>query len=159
MKLIKLINMQECGALNCQCNEVTGQITIGGMVVTSEQCEQYAKNVGWLKWDKKTWEVIEKTNRFIRSIKSYIDDEQILNHTEITFQNSRRMNTEKYTDRIKLVNPNFDITIIYGAAEYGRGGQYEVYTASNNYNYPVHTCRTAKQLATYINSLNEEDDD
>lgn len=151
MKLNNLIQAQDCGALKVEVNNATGQVIVGGVPVSKEQCRGFVTALGWQSWDKADWEIIDKTNKFIRGIKNHIDNEAVLNTAEVTFQNRRRQNTEKYFDRIKMVSHLFDITILYGMP--GTGGTYAVYDASNRFSQPVFTCRTAKQLGEYINSL------
>lgn len=151
MKLANLVAAQECGALKVGENCSHNNIIVGGVSVTEAQCKGIVKTLGWIDWDKQAWEIIDKTNKFIRGIKNHIDNEAILSSTEVTFQNRRRQNTEKYFDRIKMVGPLFDITILYGM--HGTGGTYSVYDGSNGFSQPVFNCRTAKQLGEYINSL------
>lgn len=151
MKLSELIKAQSCGALNIGEGSNEHGIVVGGAGITLEQCRQMAGILGWLDYDKKPWEVIDKTAKFIRGIKNHITSEQVLGGTEVTFQNRRKQNTESYFDRIKMVNHKFDITILYGA--HGAGGTYAVFSGTNGFNQPVFNCRTSKQLGEYINTL------
>lgn len=150
MDLRTLVQAQECGALKTEVLN-NGLVKIGGVAVTPEQCMAMASTLGWVSYDKKPWEVIDKTNRFIRSIRNYVDNEGVINGTTVTFMNRRLTNTMKYFDRIKMVNPEFDITILYGMP--GTGGAYAVYDDSDGFRQPVFNCRSVKQLAEYLNDL------
>lgn len=149
MKLGELYEVQSAGALKIGSDCSNGNIVVGGSKLTADQCKQLVKALGWLNWDKPDWEVIDKTDKFIRGIKPYVTDEDILANTEVTFQNRRISDTLKYFDRIKMVGSDFDITILYRMP--GTGGTYAVYDDSDNFRKPQFTCRSAKQLGEYIN--------
>ena len=151
MKLNKLMEIQASGAIKVSVNDKTGVVSLGPYAVTNEQCQLIAKDLGWLSYDKKSWEVIDKTNKFIRSLRSNLTNETVINTAEVTFQNRRMTDTMKYFDRIKMVSPYFDITILYGMP--GVGGTYAVYDGSNGFRQPVFNCRTMKDLAEYIDEL------
>lgn len=111
--------------------------------------------LGWERYDAKPWEIIEKTNKFIRGIKSVLVDEAIVD-TDVTFRNFRRTNTERYYDRIKMISPDYDITIMYGMP--GLGGAYAIFDSSDGFRQPQYSCRSLKQVAEYINSMYTDDD-
>lgn len=152
MNLGQLLELHECGALNVDDTSNINLAVIGGMALTNEQCQIFAANLGWLKYDKPAYEIIDKTNKFIRGLKKNIKDIEVIANTQVTFQNSRRQNTEKYIDRIKLICPGkFDLTVLYGMP--GVGGVYGIYSAENNFLHPVLGCRNLKQVGEYISSL------
>lgn len=151
MQLTNLMELQAAGALKIDENCNASRIIVGGVQITPEQCRNICLMLGWTSWDKRDWEIIDKTNKFIKSLRANIDNEDAVAGVEVTFQNHRRTDTEKYYDRIKMVGPYYDITILYGMP--GTGGAYAIYDASNHWKFPVYTCRTAKQVAEYINDL------
>ena len=152
MKLENLIQAHVCGALNVKdvaFDRSSG--VVGGMQMSRAQCNEFVTALGWKTFDKDAFEIVDKTNKFIRSIAKYLTNDTVIYGTEVGFENHRRMNTEKYFDRIKMVNPRFDITILYGM--HGVGGAYAVYSAENNFIKPVFNCKTAKQLCEYLNEM------
>ena len=152
MKLESLIQAHVCGALNVgdvAYDRSTG--VVGNMQVSRAQCNDFVTALGWKTFDKDAFEIVDKTNKFIRSIAKHLDNDGVIYNTEVTFENHRRMNTEKYFDRIKMINPRFDITILYGMP--GVGGTYAVYSAENNFIKPVFNCKTVKQLCEFLNEL------
>ena len=151
MLLTDLMKLQAAGALKVDSNCTNSNIVIGGVRVSQEQCRNICRMLGWTSWDKQDWEVIDKTNKFIKSLRTYITKEDAVTGVDVTFQNHRRTDTEKYYDRIKMVGPYYDITILYGMP--GIGGAYAIYDESNNWRFPVFACRTAKQVAEYIDDL------
>lgn len=155
MKLSKLIEFQSSGAMKTQYDKVTGVIKLGGTPVSEEQCKNIVTMLGWERYDAKPWEIIEKTNKFIRGIKSVLVDEAIVD-TDVTFRNFRRTNTERYYDRIKMISPDYDITIMYGMP--GLGGAYAIFDSSDGFRQPQYSCRSIKQVAEYINSMYTDDD-
>lgn len=153
MTLGKLVQMQNVGALDIVRDNYTGAVSIAGKALTERDCKFIADAIGWMAADKEDWELIDKTNRFIRGIKRHIENEDVLKHTIIEFRNSRKQDTEKFVDRIKMVHSNgkYDLTVIYGLP--GSGGRYSVYSAVNGFTRPVYACGSAKLLGIYINNL------
>lgn len=152
MNLGQLLEMHKCGALDVDKSSDRNVAIIGGMELTDEQCRIYASNLGWLKYDKYAYEVIDKTNKFIRGLKNHIKGIDSIGHSIITFENTRMQGTEKYFDRIKLICPGvFDLTILYRMP--GIGGVYGIYSSENSFKHPVYSCRSLRQVGEYISSL------
>ncbi len=152
MNLGMLLELHECGALNVDANSNKDVAIVGGMTLNAEQCNAMAINLGWTRFDRYPHEIIDKTNKFIRGLKHNIKQDDVFDNTEISFQNTRRHNTEKTSDRIKMIYPGkFDITILYGVP--GMGGPYGIYSDVNNFNVPVKICRSLKQVGEYITEI------
>lgn len=149
-----LLELHECGALNVHPDSNREVAMVGGMQLNSQQCAMLASNLGWLRYEKYPHEIIDKTNKFIKGLKNNIRDDDVFDNTEVTFQNSRRQNTEKYTDRIKLIYPGkFDLTVLYGMP--GIGAPYGIYSDVDKFSRVVKTCRTLKQVGEYINEITQ----
>ena len=151
MKLKQLMDIQKSGALKVSSECTINNIVIGGVRVTLEQCRSMAQSLGWVEFDMPPWEIISKTNKFVNGLRANLKNEEIIENTEVVFQNRRRMETDKYFDRIKLVSPYFDLTVLYGMP--GLKGLYSVYDGSNGNRNPAYGFRSLKQLALYMNGL------
>lgn len=154
MELVTLLEIQKTGALNVHKVEGTSKVTVGGMELPEEKQKEIVKSLGWLEWAKKPYDIIEKTDKFAKVFNKYLTSEIILDGTTITFQNKRIQDTQKYFDRIKLINSDFDLTILYGMP--GTGGSYAVYDLESSFREPAFNCRSLKNLCEFLNTCYEE---
>lgn len=150
MQFNQLIEVQKSGALKSVVHD-DGTVTLGGVLLNQQQLAVFARKLGWLKWEMNTTEIIEKTNRFIRNTAKNITDDRIIMGTEVTFENSRLSGTMRYFDRIRLVNPMFNYTVLYNMPS--TGGVYAIYDADQHTHLPVYSCRSLKQVAEFFNEL------
>ncbi len=148
MELKKLIEIQKSGALKVSGNINAGEIIVGGVKITPEQCNQFVKQLGWLEWGLPATTIIEKTDKFIRNFCKYVNFDSFIMGTTITFQNRRLSNTMRYFDRIHFTNSKFGYTIIYNMP--GNGGAYALYSSEDNTHLPIYTCRSIKQLGEFF---------
>lgn len=158
MKLKELIQLQQAGAFNVEVRD--DYIILGGLKTSKEQCEYIAKKIGWLEFSQPAHEMIGMTKSFVKVLKSVIKDENILNNTELTFQNFRQSGTMSYYNRIKFVNDGvLNITVLNGIK--GMGCKYAVYTPDNMYNVPKYKCHSIRELGKLINKIvnGEEEED
>ena len=152
MNLGQLLELHECGAINVDNKSNENIAVVGGMELSNEQCKAVAANIGWLNYDKPAYVIIDKTNKFMRGLRHNIAKIDRIEKAQVTFQNMRRQNTEKYIDRIKIVcDGKLDLTILYGMP--GVGGAYGIYSSINNFSQPVFGCRNLKQVGEYIDSI------
>ena len=132
-------------------NLKTNEIYLADNLVTQQECVAIVNALGWLEYELPQQRIIEKTDKFINSFGKHLKNHELLEATEIAFQNSRRINTEKYVDRIKIVCPGvYDFTLMYGMP--GLGASYGLFSAENGFKHPVFSGRTVKQVADYINN-------
>lgn len=151
MNLGQLIDMYEAGVLKVEDDSNPEMAVVGGMTLNREQMRALAVNLGWAKFQMEPLEVIIKTGKFIRGIKSTLGEDAIVDGTEVTFETTRIDNTMRYFDRIKLICPGvFDITVLYKVP--GTPTTYTVYSDENRRAYPVLNARTLKQVAEYVKS-------
>lgn len=150
MYLKELMQVQQSGALVVgEANNA--QAVIGGALLTTEQCAFLVQKLGWTTYDKRPWEIIDKTNKFIKGLAKHLTNMDLLEGTTITFMNRRISNTLKYFDRIKIEGGNgWNLTILYGMP--GAGGTYALYDGTDNNRKPVATARSLKQLIEVINT-------
>lgn len=152
MKLSQLMEMQKAGALKIGANSTVYNITLGGMSVTDEQCKVIARNLGWTgRSANKGFEMIQKTDKYIRNFNRLLTNENIINTVDIMFESIRKTDTEKVADRIKLVGPGFDITIFHGMPGYG--GAYAVFRPEVSTSQTSFACTSMKDLCEYIDAL------
>lgn len=152
MKLDLLIQLQSSGALKVKDGYTDDHATVGKLELNKEQCDFLAAKLGWVEMDLPSIQIIDKTNKFINTIKKYVDNQVILENTEVVFQNRRKLDTIKTFDRIKFIcPPKFDITLLYGMP--GTRSKYTIYSSVNMFNIPVKGCRSLKEVAIWINQL------
>lgn len=152
MKLKELIEVQSSGLLKATVVDNVDTYNMDKLSISTENCKSLLTKLGWLEYAKTPAEILSKTDKFVNGIKNSINKDEIIENTEITFQNRRKTNTLSYFDRIKLVNKGkFDITVLRGMS--GVGGVYGVYSAENNFSKPVYSCRSLRQLGEWINKL------
>ena len=152
MNFTQLVEYQTSGALKVSYDATTGIIKLGGTPVTREICSNIVTGLGWERYDAKPWEIIDKTDKFIKSMSKYLC-EQAMVGLDVTFRNFRRSNTESYYDRIKLISPYMNFTVLYHMP--GLGGTYAIFTPKDNFQRPDYACRSVKQLCEYINEYFE----
>ena len=152
MNLKMLVQLSDSGALRLVADEDTGIVTLGGVEVTDAQLRMILGKIGWLEYEMEPAEIMKRTNQYINGFKRHISSDIIIDGTDITFQNRRKIGTMTYFDRIKMICPTFfDITILNGMP--GVGGKYGVYSAVNDFKHPVVACRSLKSLGQWINGL------
>lgn len=148
MNLAQLVEVQRSGALVV--SEANDQMAVvGGQMLTTQQCNMLVRQMGWTSWEKKSWEIITKTDKFIKGLVKHLTNTDLLVGTDITFLNRRVSGTMKYFDRIHIGGNDWDITILYGMP--GSGGTYVLYDGTDNNRKPVATARSLKQLVEFIN--------
>ena len=152
MNLATLMQMQKAGALKINDDASINYIVMGGVPVTEEQCKAIAKNLGWTgRTSNKGFEMIEKTDKYIRNFRRLLTNEHVINGTEIMFESIRKTDTEKVADRIKLINPYFDVTIFHGMPGYG--GSYSVFIPAKSTTQVDFACSSMKALCEYLDEL------
>ena len=152
MNLKMLVQLSDSGALRLVADEDTGIVTLGGVEVTDAQLRMILGKIGWLEYDMEPAEIMKRTNQYINGFKRHISSDIIIDGTDITFQNRRKLGTMSYFDRIKMICPTlFDITVLNGMP--GVGGKYGVYSAVNNFKHPIAACSSLKSLGQWINGL------
>lgn len=144
MQLKELIKLQENGAFKDK------GFCIGEKVFTTEESINFVRNLGWSHHDVEFFKAVEKTSKFISGIKKYVANPVILNDTEVLFENRRRLDTEKYVDRIVLnCKDQFSYTIISGLP--GVGGRYGAYSIKNSFSIPIKSFSCLKDLGEWLN--------
>lgn len=152
MRLNKLIELQKNGALNIQYEPGSNKATLGGIAITKEQAIQIVQNLGWAEYVLHPFEIIDKTNKFARGIKSHLKDKILIENTEVMFQNKRGNTYGKTFDRIVLEFPRvFSYSIIYNMEN--SGGKYVIYEVGKA--LPLQKCRNLKAVSEFINKRGE----
>lgn len=152
MKLMELLNIYNNGVMNITYEKCSNVASIGGTDFSIEQVGVIIQQLGWIEWKLSPFEILDKTKKFTKSVKSNITDIDILNNTEIAFQNIQSMSYGKTFDRITLCWPrHFEYIIIYNME--GAGAVYCIY--ERNKAIPVAKCRTLKNVMEFINKAKE----
>ena len=151
MKLNKLMEMQRAGAFKVAENSDVSRAIVGGVPMDDKQCCAVASALGWNgRTSDRGFKMIDKTDKFIRNMRIYIDNEWIINNTVVEFESMRHSGTEKIGDRIKWVSPLYDFSILHAFP--GCGGSYAVFDPTVSQAKPIFTCRTLKALGEFLNN-------
>lgn len=151
MKLNDLIMLQEEGLL--QTEEKGNKYLLGNETLTKEELHSFVEKLGWKKQYLSDVQLLEKTNKFVRGIKNHIKDEDVLERTDITFENLPLSGYDKTMDRIIIKMKNvLDLIVLYGAPKnYASTSRYEVYSSKNDFSTPVYKLTTLKKLGMLLN--------
>lgn len=150
MKFSKLIEMQSAGAFKVSDASTNDKAYIGGAELNDAQCKYVANQIGWTgRAAYPGYKMIAFTDKFIRNMKSHISNPMIVNSADITFESIRIMETERVMERIKIVGPDYDLTIIHGMP--GLGGSWAVFDTKVSISQPVFSSGTMKSLAEFLN--------
>ena len=150
MELSKLLALQSSGALNIK-YENYNVAEMGGVVITAEQASALPMNLGWLETNLHPFEIVSKTNKFIKGIKNHIKREGFWECGQIAFQNIRSNTYGKTFDRIVIQAPGLALTVIYNMDS--AGTKYAVYETGRP--LIVGKCRNLKAVAEFINTYED----
>ena len=152
MKLGKLIEFQKNGVLNIKYESGSSTATLGGVTIDRDSAVQIVNNLGWTEYVLDPFEIIDKTNKFARGLKSHLKDKILLENTEVIFQNKRGNTYGKTFDRIVFEFPRvFSYSIIYNMEN--SGGKYVIYEVGKA--LPLKKCRNLKAVSEFINKRGE----
>lgn len=141
--------MHNSGALNIKYELESNRAAIGEMPINLMQAHSIAQNLGWEEYILTPYEIIEKTNKFIRGIKNHINREGFWETAEVLFQNKRANTYGKTFDRIVIHFPKeFTLSILYNMEH--SGGKYVIYETSRP--IALAKCRNLKAVAGFINT-------
>ncbi|MBO5388276.1 MAG: hypothetical protein J6A59_09080 [Lachnospiraceae bacterium] len=148
MLLKNLLEMQVNGALNIKYdNESTA--TLGGVTITAEQAQMICGQLGWCECVLHPFELIDKTNKFIRGLKTYLNRDDVINYGNIIFQNKQSQTYGKTFDRIVIETPyGWGLTILYNMEH--SGGKYVIYETGKA--LAIAKCPNLKKVAEFINT-------
>ena len=124
---------------------------IGGVAdIDLIQADVFVRDkLGWTEYRLSPFEIIDKTQKFVRAIKTHIKDEYILNNTSISFKNKPDSEYGRTFDRIELLCPRyFHFSIIYNMKS--AGASYVLYETGNA--IPKKKFRNLKQVMQYLDS-------
>lgn len=150
MKLNTLREMQKTGALKVEHDSNTSIGSVGGVQVDMEQARNLAEQIGWVEMHLNPFELIEKTNKFMKPLIKNLERPDIWELGDIQFQNRRSNTYGKTFDRIVISSSNCSYTIVYGMEN--NGGKYVVYETGRA--LPIAKCRNVKAVAEYLNNNN-----
>jgi len=149
MLLKNLLDMQLNGVLNIKYNKGDTVANLGGVAITLEQGATICGQLGWVEYRLSPFEIIEKTNKFVKSLKTYMTRADIWEGADISFQNIASMSYGKTFDRIMLNCPGVcNLTIIYNMEN--SGAKYCVYETGRA--LPVCKCANLKKVSEFINT-------
>lgn len=148
MTLRQLLEMQSSGALNIKYEPCSNIANLGGVQITLDQARMICSQLGWVEYVISPFEIIDKTNKFIRGLKNHLDREGFLETTLVEFQNKKANTYGKTFDRIVLQSKGFSLSILYNMEH--SGGKYVIYETGRA--LPVSKCRNLKAVAQFINT-------
>ena len=149
MFLRQLFDMYESGALNIKYEVGSNTAIMGNMQITLEQAHTICMNLGWEKYVLSPFEIIDKTAKFVKSMRTSLVNESIINNCDIKFKNVRSSTYGKTHDRIHFTGVNgYGMSIIYNMP--GNSSKYVLYESLTA--TPIAKGRTLKQIAEYMNT-------
>ena len=145
----QLFDMYEAGALNIKYEPNSRVAVIGNMQISLEQANTICMNLGWEQYVLSPFEIIDKTAKFVKSMRANLKNETIINNCNVSFKNVRSSVYGKTHDRIHLEGKNgYGISIIYNMP--GNSSKYVVYDSLTS--TPIAKGRNIKQIAEYLNT-------
>lgn len=147
MFLGQLFEMYEAGALNIKYDQNSKVAVLGNMQITEEQAHIICCNLGWEEYALSPFEIIDKTAKFIRSMRANLTNKTIISKYNVSFKNRRSTVYGKTYDRIHLASENGGFSIIYNMP--GNSAKYVVYDSFTS--APLAKGRNIKQVAEYLN--------
>lgn len=148
MTLGQLRELHLGGALNIKYEKGQSVASIGDMQVTLEQATQLASQLGWIEYVLSPFEIIDKTNKFIRGLKNNLTREDMWK-AQVQFQNRHSNEYGKTFDRIVVQTRKLGFVIIYNMEH--AGGKYVVYELGKQ--IPAAKCRNLKAVSEFINNF------
>lgn len=148
----ELLELQNAGAFKVKYDNEMNAI-VGGVKLTSTQCDKLAEQFGW----KEHWvtgaEAISKINTLINGIKNTLNSESAMN-LEVIMTNTRKQDSEKTVDRFRFINnKGINIAILTGLG--GTGGRYSIFSKENHFAKAIASFNTLKSTGEYINLMLE----
>ena len=144
-----LLEAYNNGALKVEYEAGASKAIMGGVAELSlEQAHDFVKDkLGWTQYVLSPFEIIDKTQKFIRAIKNNMKDEYILNNTQITFLNKKDTDYGRTFDRIEMLcQGRFHYTVLYNMKS--AGASYVLYETGNA--IPKKKFRNLKQVILYL---------
>lgn len=147
VELKKLLEAHKQGALNLKYEKGDTVASVGDTTITLDDAEKLCRVFGWTEHRVSAFEALDKTEKFVKSIKSNMKDERLLEYTKIEFQNKRDTEYGRTFDRIVFDGPGTKrFTIIHGMKS--AGGSYVVYELGKA--LVLTKCRTLKNVVDFI---------
>ena len=151
MNFMKLMELQKAGTFKITGEPSIVSAIVGGMKLSDDQCITIARKVGWTgRTSYCGWKMIDATNRIVRNLAANFTNEDFIRNTDISFESVRYTDSTKVAERIKLVGPNWDLTIIHGGI--GLGGAYALFIPSISLSHPQYACSSFKGICANIES-------
>ena len=148
IELKKLLTAYVNGALTIKYEKGSNVGNLGGTNITLEQAHKLCQeHFGWIEYRLSPFEIIEKTSKFMRSLKTNLKNQEVWDTAVVEFQNRPDSEYNKTFDRIVITCPRlFQYTIIYNMKN--AGGVYVLYMTGQA--VPVSKLRNLKQVIEYI---------
>ena len=147
--LKELLMAYDNGALSIKYEKGHPFAELGGIKITEQQAAQLCtNNFGWIEYRLHPFEIIEKTQKFMRSVKSNLKDPNFWEYGTVQFQNKRDTDYGRTFDRIVIACGNLSYTILYNMKS--AGGTYVLYRTGDA--TPVKKLRNLKQVVQFIES-------
>lgn len=151
--LKQLYEFHESGILNIEYTKGDKTFAvIGGQKLEYSRIENLCRACGWLRYRLSAFEIIEKTNKFMKSFYKNTKGKDLFENAQLEFENLPGVEYNKTIDRIVVyLNYKTSYVIIYGDRR--AGGTYTVY--KNASAVPCGKCRSLKQVVETIEKEEE----
>jgi hypothetical protein len=148
MKAGQVLEAAKNGLFNVKISDDKQTGSLGDTELSLQQADKLIRNYGWIEYVLSPFEVMHKTDKFIRTMEKYIEDDKFWNTVDVTFQNRNGISYNRTFDRICLVSRTDTIAIIYNMENVS--GKYLIYNMRNQ-SSPVAKCRNLKAVAEFLN--------
>lgn len=149
VSLATLMEYQKNGLFNIKYNVDSEVADLNGMALTLDQARVLVSKMGWIEYVLSPFEIINKTGKFTRGLKSTIKAE-IANDMFIEFQNRYTGDMDKTFDRLHITyRRDLDVAVNYAMP--GSAAQYVIYNTQTS--VPLKKCRNLKQVGIALLEL------
>lgn len=149
VELKELLTAYTNGILGIKYEKGASTCRIGNMIIDETQAEIMCTKLGWSKHKVNAFEALQKTESFMRCLKSNLKDDLMWERSKVEFQNKADTDYGKTFDRIVIKGlKRKEFTIIHGMKN--AGGAYVVYEYGQA--IAIFKGRTLKQVVEFIDT-------
>jgi hypothetical protein len=151
MKAQVLLEAAKNGIFDVKISEDGTKGSIGDSILTLDQADKLVRNYGWLEYVLSPFEIMRKTDKFVKSLDKYMNKQGFWNNVDITFQNRHSQSYKRTFDRICLITHKCTLAILYNMENVS--GKYVIYNM-DSLSSPIAKCRNIKAVAEFLNDYN-----
>lgn len=148
--LSEIFELEKGGVLKAKVDPANGLTYIGPRTMSKDDMQKFLASIGCDEWHASEVEVLNKIERFVKSLSTYLTEPYTISHAQISFKNILSKNENEFDTtfyRIHIEIPDeFSVSFIHGMP--GNGTSYAGYDKASR---PIGRYRNAKAIAEYLN--------